>query len=246
VLPTLIAIAVLGAAPASARPKRAKHAGSMRACSGQRKHSVAMSKEVIVYKKPSREGSNGALTTYYACLPPAGMPLAIGQSEEGGEYPGEVSFSDPHISGTYVADLSGSGFAGAATCGKYAPAANCEEEVKWWVEVAEVRTRRRLRLSAGVRETGRPTAVAVSSAGAVAWVQPNSSSTATLRAVVLHDAGPGRLTRTVQTLDTGNIGRSLAFSGLTLHWTSSGQAKTQALGPANVATRSRPWRRPGL
>jgi hypothetical protein len=185
---------------------------------------------MIVYAKSAVRFGEGTLTTYYACTPPAGKPFVLGRSEEVGEYPAELSFSDFHIAGTYVADLSGSGFGEASACGKY-EAANprCEEDVKWWVQVTNVKTRRGLRAAAGVTQAGKPIAMAVSSAGAVAWVQPVSSTTATLRAVVLHGGPPGKLTGTAQILETGSIGKSLGFSGLTLNWTSSGQPKSQAL-----------------
>jgi hypothetical protein len=218
-----------GALAASASPAHSGRIGS--ACSAHRKHAVAVGPQMIVYAKRSgsRNGA-GALTTYYACTPPAGKPVVVGQSEEGEEYPGELSFSDVRIAGTYVVHLSGSGFGEASACGKYEGAnPRCEEDVKWWVQVTNVKTRRGLRAATGVTQAAKPTAVAVSSLGAVAWVQPVSSTTATLRAVVLHGGPPGRLTGTAQTLETGTIGKSLQFSGLTLNWTSSGQPKSQAL-----------------
>jgi hypothetical protein len=172
-----------GALAASASP----HSGrGSSACSARRKHAFAVGPQMIVYAKRSgsRNGA-GALTTYYACTPPAGKPVAVGQSEEGEEYPGELSFSDVRIAGTYVVDLSGSGFGEASACGKYEGAnPRCEEDVKWWVQVTNVKTRRGLRAAAGVTQAGKPIAMAVSSAGAVAWVQPVSSTTATLKAVV--------------------------------------------------------------
>jgi hypothetical protein len=225
---TLALLGAFGALAASASP----HSGrGSAACSAHRKHAVAVGPQIIVYAKRggSRNGA-GALTTYYACMPPAGEPVAVGQSEEGEEYPGEMSFSDIRIAGTYVVHLSGSGFGEASACGKYEGAnPRCEEDVKWWVQVTNVKTRSGLRAAAGVTQAGKPNAVAVSSAGAVAWVQPVSSTTATLRAVVLRGGPPGRLTGAVQTLEAGAIGESLQFSGLNLNWTSSGQPKSQAL-----------------
>jgi hypothetical protein len=229
----VFAIAILcsffGALTASGSPAHGGRTSS--ACSAHRKHAVAVGPQMIVYAKRSgsRNGA-GALTTYYACTPPAGKPVVVGHSEEGEEYPGELSFSDVRIAGTYVVHLSGSGFGGASACSKYEGAnPRCEEEVKWWVQVTNVKTHRGLRAAAGVTQAGKPIAVTVSSAGAVAWVQPLSSTTATLRAVVLHGGPPGKLTGTAQILETGSIGKSLGFSGLTLNWTSSGQPKSQAL-----------------
>jgi hypothetical protein len=46
---------------------------------------------------------------------------------------------------------------------------------------------------------------------------------------VLHSGGPGLVTGALTALDTGGIGRSLRFNGLTLTWTNSGLAKSQTL-----------------
>jgi hypothetical protein len=227
----ILALDAFGAVAASASQKHSGRGRSVGACGARHKNAVAVGTQAIVYATRGGSGSGaGSLTTYFACTPPAGKPVAVGQSEEGEEYPGELSFSNVRIAGTYVAGLSGSGFGSASACSKYATGAHCEEEVKWRVQVANVKTRGQLRVSAGVTEAGKPTAVAVSSAGALAWVQPVSSTTAMVRALVLHGGPRGRLTGTVQTLETGAIGKSLQFSGLTLRWTSSGQPKSQALG----------------
>jgi hypothetical protein len=49
-----------------------------------------------------------------------------------------------------------------------------------------------------------------------------------LKAILLR-GGTGRLAVTEQLLDSGAIGASLRFSGLTLSWTNSGQPKSQRL-----------------
>src|SRR5205085_1705837 len=69
-------------------------------------------------------------------------------------------------------------------------------------------------------------ALAVSAAKAAAWVLGSNTSTSTLQAVVLDAAGKDRLTGTIETLDSGDIG-SLRFTGLTLHWANAGQATSQ-------------------
>jgi hypothetical protein len=167
------------------------------------------------------------LTTYYACLRPAGKPIEVGQSAAGGgEYPGSESVADLRIAGTFVADSSAVGFASEAACGKSGePATTCAKAVTWWVEVVNAKTRRRLHASAGDGAT----AVAVSAAGAVAWVQATGSSDSLLLAMLLRAGGRGQLTGTEQTLDTGLIGQSLQFTGLMLRWTNSGQLKSQTL-----------------
>jgi hypothetical protein len=122
--------------------------------------------------------------------------------------------------------LSATGLTDEAACFKYGePATTCTKAVTWWVEVVNAKTRQRLHASAGDGAT----AVAVSAAGAVAWVQATGSSASLLQAMVLHRGGRGQLTGTEQTLDTGSIGPRLRFTGLSLQWTNSGQVKSQTL-----------------
>ncbi len=202
------------------------HAGS---CSAHRRHATATTGSVIVYGRPTGvdPDSGGQLTTYYACLRPAGKPVAVGQSATpGGEYPGNESMSQLHIAGGFVADISGRGFADAAACGKYG-ASNCQQSITWWVRAADVRSRRSI---AVVQPVARPRAVAVSVTGVLAWVQATTAPGAILEAIVLHDGGAHRLTGTPRTLDTGAIGPSLRFTGSTLTWTNAGQPRTQTLG----------------
>ena len=215
--------AALAAAPASAHPP--KHVGS---CNAHRAHATAATGKVIVYnRRAGLDGSGGALTIDYACLRPAGKPVEVGRSATSdGEYPGNESIADIRIAGTFVADSSATGFASEAACSKYGePASTCAKAVTWWVEVVNARTRQRLHAPAGDGAT----AVTVAAAGAVAWVQATGSSASLLQAMVLHPGGRGRLTGTEQTLDTGVIGRSPRFTGLTLRWTNSGQVKSQTL-----------------
>jgi hypothetical protein len=183
---------------------------------------------VIVYGRPSGYDNYGGgyLTTYYACLRPNGKPVAVGQSSTAGEYPGNYAMYELRVSGRFVADLSGSGFAVAAACGKYA-GTNCEQSVSWWLEAVDTKSRRSLHLSLSNGFRG----LAVSSAGAAAWIAIGGTSTETLQAIVLHPAGRRQLRGTVETLDTGATGtlRSLRFTGLTLQWNSAGQAKRQVL-----------------
>jgi hypothetical protein len=219
------AIVALTAAPAAASHPHAPRVGS---CDAHRPHAVAVTGKVIVYRRASGVDpySGGSLTTYFACLRPGGTPVAVGQSATGSEYPGNEAISGLHIAGTFVADLSGSGFAGAAACGKYG-GSDCQQAITWWVEVADVSARRRIAL---VQPVAGSRALAVSSTGAVAWVQATTSSSWMLEATTLHHGAAGRLAGTPQTLDTGAIGTTLRFIGSTLSWTNAGQAKSQAVG----------------
>jgi len=216
-----VILAGLLAAPASvsaradaARAKRCAH----------RKHAKRVTSKVIVYGRPSGldDYSGGYLTTYYACLRPRGRRVAVGQSSTGGEYPGNYGMFQLHVAGAFVADLSATGFADAAACSKYDGSPNCSQFISWWLEVANARSRRTIQIS--LAGSVRP--LAVSAAGAVAWVDQSSGA---LHAMVLHPAGRDGFTGQAETLDNGAIA-ALRFTGLTLHWTNAGQAKSQTLG----------------
>jgi hypothetical protein len=122
--------------------------------------------------------------------------------------------------------VGASGYADAAACAKYDPTnPNCGDAIHVWVRAVDARARRWLQTP-----ISGATALAVSAAGALAWVQPTSSQgTSQLEAIVLHRGRPGWLAGAKQLLDTGAIGASLRFSGLTLSWTDSGQPKSQQL-----------------
>ena len=181
---------------------------------------------MIVYGQPvGDDGYGGTLQRQFACLRPAGKPIAVAQSApSGGEYPANETWSNLRIDGTFVADASASGFADESACFKY-NGSNCEQSVRRWVTVADARTRRRLYASAG----GPIGAVAVASAGAVAWLEAASSPASILHAIVLHHGAPGRLSGTLLTLDTGAIGPLLQFKALTLRWTNAGRDRSQTL-----------------
>ena len=215
------ALAALAAAPALARP--------LGACNAHRSHATRVTPKVIVYAKQLRGYDNygDVDTVYYACLRPAGKPIAIGTSSSGdGEYPGNFAVLKLKVSGTYVGAVLASGYADAAACAKYDPSnPNCGASIHVSAKAVDARARR-------WRQTpiSGATALAVSAAGAIAWVQPASSQgTSQLEAIVLHRGPPGRLAGATQLVDTGAIGSSLRFSGLTLSWTSSGQPKSRQL-----------------
>lgn len=211
---------------AAAVPAEAKPVG---ACNAHRSHATRVTPTVIVYPKQLRgyDAYGSTDTVYYACARPAGKPTAIGtSSSSNGEYPGNYAVSKLQVVGTYVGAALGSGYADAAACSKYDPTnPNCGNSIHVSVRVVDARARRWFETS-----TSSATALAISPAGALAWVQPVSSPGASqLEAVVLHRGRPGRLAGAEQLLDSGAIGASLRFSGLTLSWTNSGQPKSQRL-----------------
>jgi hypothetical protein len=183
---------------------------------------------VIVYRKHTGYDNygGGLLYTYYACLRPKGKPLAVGQTAtDGGEYVGNYAMSQLRVAGTFVADLSASGFASQEACYKYDPSnPACPNAVSWWVEAANAKSRR----SAGASVPSSVGSLTLSSAGVVAWLIPTGASSDALQAIVLRPAGRHGLTARVQTLDTGSIA-SFRLTGLTLNWSNGGQAKSQTL-----------------
>jgi hypothetical protein len=144
-----------------------------------------------------------------------------------GEYPANETTNPIRVAGTYVAAASTSGQGEAAACSKYTGMVTSCPSVPSWIQALDARTHRRIRLptASGV------TALAASSAGAVAWVEYPSPTTSVLHAIVLGRGGPNQLAGSVQTLetDTGPAANSLHFTGLTLRWTLAGQPKSFTL-----------------
>jgi hypothetical protein len=226
------AAAAITVAPAVARPGPARTV--VASCSPMHHRVTAKTGRVIVYAQPSGidSYSGGSLTTYYACLRPKGRPVAIGQSAtSGGEYPGNVEMQGLRIAGTFVTDESAAGFASAAGCGKYEPGPECANIVKYWVEIADVATRRTMK----VFVSGPVSSLVPSPAGGAAWVistpssGSSSSPSATLYAIVVHPAGHGSLSGRTAVVDTGQAISSVSFAGSTLRWSNGGQAKSQKI-----------------
>lgn len=226
------AAVAIGVAPAVAGSRSATAAAA--SCTPKYKGVTSKNARVIVYEQYAGidPNSGGSLTTYYACLRPKGRPVVIGQSAtSGGEYPGNVEIHDVRVAGTFVTDESAAGFASAAGCSKYDPGPQCENIVKYWVEIANVETRRTVK----VFVSGPLSSLALSPAGAAAWVvttpasgSPSSSSSA-LYAIVVHPAGHGSLSGRVAVIDTGEAITSVSFAGSTLRWSNGGQPKRQTI-----------------
>jgi hypothetical protein len=215
------ALLALGAVPALARP--------VGPCNAHRAHATRVTPKVIVYPKQLRgyDAYGSTDTVYYACARPAGKPITIGTSSSGnGEYPGNYAVSMIRVAGTYVGAVLGSGYSDAAACGKYDPTnPKCGDSIH--LSVRLVATRAPGWMQAPI--TGAST-LAVSPAGALAWVQPSGSAgSSQLETLVVHRVGAGRLAGARQLLDTGAIGPSLRFSGPTLFWTNAGQPKSRRL-----------------
>jgi hypothetical protein len=190
-----------------------------------------MTRHVLVWSKHSGTDpeSGGRLSTLYACLRPAGHSVAIGQRAAGGaEYPGNVATADLSITGTLVSDLFTTGLASQAACFKYDPTnPACATAASQTARVFNLATRRSLRQALA----GDVVVYAFASTGAIAWEAPTSpgtmSSPLMLQAVGFSTAslkeGP------IETLDTGDLGASLRFTGLTLEWINAAEPKSVVL-----------------
>ena len=226
------AAAGIGVAPAVARSPQAVRA--VASCSPKHHRVTAETPRVIVYAQPTGVDpySGGMLTTYYACLRPKGRSVAIGHSAtSGGEYPPNVEINDLRIAGTFITDESASGFASAAGCSKYDPGSACQNIVKYWVEIANVATRRTMK----VFVPGPVSSLALSRAGAAAWVVStpasgsSGSSSSTLYAIAVHAAGHRSLSGQSVMVDSGQAISSVSFAGSTLRWSNDGQPKSRTI-----------------
>jgi hypothetical protein len=205
-----------------------RHTGQ---CNAHRSHALQMTRQVLVWSKRSGTDPEGGgrLSTLYACLRPIGRSVAIGQrAANGGEYPGNVATSDLVISGRLVSDLFTTGLTSQSACFKYDPTNPlCPTASHQTAQVFELSARRSLRQPLA----GAATAYAFAATGAIAWEAPTSPGTVgsplMLQAVGFSPAslkkGP------IETLDTGDLGASLHFSGLTLEWVNAGEPKSVVL-----------------
>jgi hypothetical protein len=169
--------------------------------------------------------SGGPLFTLYACLRPAGGSVPIGQNAtDGAEYVGNVATSDLRITGTSVSDLFTTGLASQEACFKYGAGPQCATAATETAQVFNLTGRRSLRQPLAAA----PVAYAFSPAGAIAWEAPTSPGTSgsplELQAVGF-DPSSLRKGR-IETLDSGELGRSLQFTALALHWTKAGQPES--------------------
>jgi hypothetical protein len=226
------AVVAVGVAPAVARPRSARTVAAP--CPPKHTGVTAKTARVVVYARQTGidSDSGGALTTYYACLRPAGRSIAVGHSAaSGGEYPGDVEMQNLEIAGTFLTDESADGFASAAACGKYDPSYPCSSLVKYWVELVDVAARRKVK----VPTSGPVSSLALSPVGAAAWVvsslasSSSGSSSSTLYGVVVHFVRRGLLSARAEVIDTGQSITSVSFSGSSLRWSNTGQRKRRTL-----------------
>jgi hypothetical protein len=226
------AATAIGVASAVARSRLVAAAAA--SCSPRLQGVTAKTGRMIVDAQPDGTDSysGGSLTAYYACLRPNGRPMWIGESEtSGGEYPPNVELQKLRIAGTFVTDESAAGFESAAGCSKSEPASQCNNIVKWWVEIADVATRRTVK----VLISGPVSSLALSPAGAAAWVLStpasgaSSASASTLYAIVVHPMGHDSLSGRRVVVDSGQAISSVSFAGSTLRWSNGGHRKSKTV-----------------
>ena len=166
--------------------------------------------------------------TLYACLRPAGQSVAIGKRvADDGPYLGDVATSHVMISGTMVSDLITAGLAGQSACLKYYPTDPICMTARQTAQVFDLRARRSLRQPLA----GAAVAYVFASTGAMAWEAPTSPGIAS-EPLMLQVVGfdPSSLQEgPIETLDSGDLGASLQFTGLTIEWSNAGQPKSLAL-----------------
>jgi len=222
-LTCVAALAIPSMASARARTSRSP------ACGSRHAGILKTTQRVKVWKKRTGTDpySGGSLDTLYACLRPHGRSVVIGQTAgDGPEYVGNVATSQLAITKTTVSDLLTTGLASQQACFKYDPTSpQCATAATETAQVFNLSRHRTLRQPLA----GAPVAYAFSSDGAIAWESPvdpgTSGSPLELQAVGFD---PSSLEKgAVQTLDTGDLGTALEFTGLVLHWTKAGQPVSQ-------------------
>ncbi len=221
-----VALAVLCTAPALAKQHKSV------SCNSHRAHTVKRSAKVLVWRRHTGfDIGGGDLFTLYACLRPAGKSIKVGQTASGGgEFIGNDATSHLTLTGTQVSDLFTTGLASQAECYKDDPTnPECVGAASSVAQVFRLGKHHSLSLSQDLATAS--IAYAFSTAGAIAWEAPVNPHVSTgplmLQAITF---APSSLTRgTVQTLDTGSLGDSIQFSGLTVSWTNAGQSKSETL-----------------
>jgi hypothetical protein len=227
-----VGLAVVSTAPALAQPHQP---GS---CNSHRKHAVMRTAQVIVWQKHTGtdEYGGGELFAVYACLRSGGKSIEIGQTATGGgEYEGNEAVTQLAVSGTQVSDVFSTGLAVREACSKTDPTdPECVSQSTSVAQVFELKRHHSLSLAQPLATAYG--AYAFSSAGAIAWEAPInpqvSAGPLMLQAVTFTPASLAR--GTVQTLDSGSLGDSIQFSGLTLNWTNGGQSKSQTLSAGSA------------
>ena len=195
------------------------------ACDAHRNGAALVTRYVIVY---GARTAAPAITTYYACLRPAGKAVRIGVDEPGSVYGSDATTGSFRAAGTYIAAQSSTGEATLAICARYSNIRRCPQ-ARHWLTLVDAKSGREVRLpvyrSPPVRAlVPFPVTLALSPNGAVAWLQnrtadANVTSSLQLWATALTARGRPGLAAAPTIIDTGaGDPSSLRLERRTLHW----------------------------
>jgi hypothetical protein len=167
-------------------------------------------------------------TIFYVCLRPAGRALAVGVDGLSSVYGSDATTGGFAAGGTYLVAQSSTGEADFAICARYSNPLRCPP-ARYWLTVVDAQTGRRAHVPIYTSPPVRafvpfPVMLAVSSNGALAWLQTSTvgvsaSGRRELWATVLRAVGRTHLAPAPMMIDAGRIDpASLRFTGQTLHW----------------------------
>jgi hypothetical protein len=230
-LATLVAVAatvaaVLAAASGPALARAPKHAR----CSAAGHHLIRATAKVIVFERLTNkeDGEGGFEDGVYACARPSGASHLLGYDDiegQDGEYGPDSSLISVKIAGRFVVAQFVTGADEAAACSKYNGQGPppCPEPTTT-IRVAAADSGRGASIAL-LTVDGNKATVAISAAGALAWIDGG------LWATHLTPSGTHGLSHQPTKLDPGPIDPgSLAANGLTLSWVSAGTSHSTTLG----------------
>lgn len=195
------------------------------ACDAHRHGAALVTRYVAVF---GSRAARDAITTYHACLRPAGQALDLGVDELGSIYGSDATTGGFRAAGTYVAAQSSSGEAALAVCARYSNTRRCSP-AQHWLTVVDTENGRRARIPVYASLpvpalVPFPVTLALSPNGAVAWLEnatagANVISKSRLWATVLTPRGGSGFAAAPALIDTGSIDpSSLRFEKRTLSW----------------------------
>jgi hypothetical protein len=195
-LPLLLAVLLTAAVDADARGR----------CDRHLRGAHVRTPEVVVFTRGEAEEGR----RFYACRRGGGKPIFLGTDLPDDDFYGSDStVRRVRAAGTYVSVLLTEGAASATGCAKYA--GDPCPPIRRTLRVVDTRTRART----DVPVEGLVDRVALSDAGAIAWLAPG----------VLHASD---LKAPPREIDRGAIA-ALRFTGRTLHWTRDGAPQSAEL-----------------
>jgi hypothetical protein len=215
-------LATSGAAAHAPTPKHPR-------CSAAGGHLIRVTAKVVVYERLTnrQDGDGSHEDGVYACSRPSGRSYLLGYDDVEGqssEYGPETSLVAVKIAGRFVVAQFVTGADEAAACSKYnGPGPPPCPEPTTTIHIAAADSGRAASIALRTAD-GAAAIVAISSAGALAWVDGG------LFATHLEASGARSLTHRPTMLDPGPVDSgSLTASGLNVSWVSGGTSHSSAL-----------------